>query len=75
METYVWRLAGRRVTLQTLYFLRMVPQCVTSTLRPVKMVNDKQLAPPPTVEQLIPQLHTRSEIICSNRQNVITVTL
>ncbi|TNN38841.1 hypothetical protein EYF80_050983 [Liparis tanakae] len=33
--TYVWRLAGRRVTLQTLYFLRMVPQCVTSTLRPV----------------------------------------
>lgn len=37
-ETYVWRLAGRRVTLQTRYFLRMVPQCVTSTFRPEKMV-------------------------------------
>ena len=34
MDTYVCRLAGRRVTLQTLYFRRMVPQCVTSTLRP-----------------------------------------
>lgn len=37
-QTYVWRLAGRRVTLQTLYFLRMVPQCVTSTFRPAKAV-------------------------------------
>lgn len=37
-ETYVWRLAGRRVTLQTRYFLRMVPQCVTSTFRPGKMM-------------------------------------
>lgn len=32
--THVWWLAGRRVTLHTRYFLRMVPQCVTSTLRP-----------------------------------------
>lgn len=32
--TYVWWLAGRRVTLHTLYFLRMVPQWVTSTFRP-----------------------------------------
>lgn len=34
VHTYVCRLAGRRVTLHTLYFLRMVPQCVTSTFRP-----------------------------------------
>lgn len=33
-HTYVWWLAGRRVTLHTLYFLRMVPQWVTSTFRP-----------------------------------------
>lgn len=32
--THVWWLAGRRVTLQTRYFLRMVPQCVTSTFNP-----------------------------------------
>lgn len=32
--THVWWLAGRRVTLQTRYFLRMVPQCVTSTFKP-----------------------------------------
>lgn len=32
--THVWWLAGRRVTLQTRYFLRMVPQCVTSTFSP-----------------------------------------
>lgn len=32
--TYVWWLAGLRVTLHTLYFLRMVPQWVTSTFRP-----------------------------------------
>lgn len=37
-KTYVCRLAGRRVTLHTLYFLRMVPQCVTSTFRPVKII-------------------------------------
>lgn len=32
--THVWWLAGRRVTLHTLYFRLMVPQCVTSTFRP-----------------------------------------
>lgn len=32
---YVWWLAGRRVTLQTRYFLFICPQCVISTFRPV----------------------------------------
>lgn len=32
--TYVWWLAGRRVTLQTRYFLFICPQCVISTFRP-----------------------------------------
>lgn len=31
---YVWWLAGRRVTLQTRYFLFICPQCVISTFRP-----------------------------------------
>lgn len=33
--TYVWWLAGRRVTLHTRYFLFIWPQCVTSTFKPV----------------------------------------
>lgn len=39
-KTYVCRLAGRRVTLHTLYFRRMVPQWVTSTFRPVKIIEE-----------------------------------
>lgn len=34
--TYVWWLAGRRVTLHTRYFLFIWPQWVTSTFKPVQ---------------------------------------
>lgn len=33
-SSYVWWLAGLLVTLQTLYFLFICPQCVISTFRP-----------------------------------------
>lgn len=35
--TYVWWLAGRRVTLHTRYFRFIWPQCVTSTFNPVRV--------------------------------------
>lgn len=41
-RTYVWWLAGRRVTLQTRYFLFIWPQCVTSTFRPVYKTYKKE---------------------------------
>ena len=34
VDGYVWWLAGRRVTLQTRYFLFICPQCVITTFRP-----------------------------------------
>lgn len=43
LNTNVWWLAGRRVTLHTRYFLFIWPQCVTSTFSPAPTTTTKTI--------------------------------